>query len=361
MRIERRGKLPPLTPRVEQFLREKLDGVPIDDLVDPADQRADFICLEGSLVVELKTLEGDASERLHNAIAELQQRPDWPIFFGAVPVEAYLKNLGDDAEPIRRKLLDRVGRSIVRHLHKANRQLASETARVEGKPVRLLLLIIEDHADYDPQIVSYVVMRELQKLVAASSDEISIDGVIYLSERHATVEQERVVLPLIAIRGPGAKTSQAKTEIMDRLMDAWAEWNGCPVIDDEGPVPEFGAIDVVPDVQARSDQWRLEYHRSPYMSGLTERQLTEKFDEVVVTSMLWALKSSPRKLSPEAVAEGLKLFTHVIEELNRRHIPMQKVQQNLAQLQQAARRLQLGEDVVEWLARVAPWETDQGH
>jgi hypothetical protein len=205
MRIERTGNVPRLTPRVEKFLREKLLGVPIDETVHPEAERADFLCLDKTLIVELKTLEDDASERLHNVVEGLRQRPDWPIFYGAVSVDAYLENLGEEAEPIRRKLVDRLGRSIVRHLHKADHQLKSETARVGGDPVRLLLLVNEDHADYDPQIVAYVIMRELQKLVAASVEAVGIDGVIYLSERHATVEGQQLVLPLVAIRGPGAR------------------------------------------------------------------------------------------------------------------------------------------------------------
>lgn len=355
MRIERKGDLPLLTPRFEQFLREQLSGDSIDEMVDATIERADFLCLDGSLIVELKTLEHDASERLENVMEQLRQRPDWPVFFGPVPVEAYLENLGEDAEPIRRKLLDRLGRSIVRHLHKANKQLASETARVGGDPLRLLVLINEDHADYDPQIVSYVVMRELRKLVAASPDQISIDGVIYLSERHAAAEQQQIVLPLIAIRGPGAKESPEKDKMMDHVMNSWAEWNGCPVIDDEGPVPVFDAIEVVPDLLPSSDKWRIDYRRFPYLRELTDQQLKDRFDEIVVTNLLWGLKSSPRKFSNEEIGDALKGFTHAVEELNHRCIPMQKVQQNLAQLQEAARRLDLGEDVVAWLAKTAPW------
>jgi hypothetical protein len=198
-------------------------------------------------------------------------------------------------------------------------------------------------------------MRELQKLVAASVEAVGIDGVIYLSERHATVEGQQLVLPLVAIRGPGAKDSPAKDEVLDSVMTSWAEWNGCPVIDTSDEPPEFEAVEVVPDRMSRSDKWRLDYRRSPHLRDLSDEQLKERFDEVIVVNLLWGTKSSPKKLDREAITDALECFTHVVEELNRRHIPMQNVQQRLAQLQQAARRLRLGDDVVEWLARVTPY------
>ena len=74
MRIERTGTVAPLTPRVVEFLKEELSGVSLDDPLAVSDMRPDYICLGGRLVIELKTLAEDGSERMDNLTDELRQR-----------------------------------------------------------------------------------------------------------------------------------------------------------------------------------------------------------------------------------------------------------------------------------------------
>ena len=93
MRIERRGNAPPITPRLERFFKEALGGVPLDDLQHAEARKADFRCLNGLLAIKLKSLEEDASERMDNLTDQLRERRDWPIFFGAAPIQSFLKHL----------------------------------------------------------------------------------------------------------------------------------------------------------------------------------------------------------------------------------------------------------------------------
>jgi hypothetical protein len=92
MRIERKGPVAKLTPRLERFFVEALGGEPLDAIQHPEARKADFRCLRGLLAIELKSLEQDGSERMDNLARELSERPDWPVFYGSVQ-----DGLGKDA------------------------------------------------------------------------------------------------------------------------------------------------------------------------------------------------------------------------------------------------------------------------
>lgn len=167
MRIERTGDVAPLTPRVEKFVVEALSGISLDDPESANDMRPDDICLDGRLVIELKTLAEDGSERIDNLADELQQRDDWPMFLGSAPMKAFIQNT-TDPEGIRRQVIERLGRGIINHLKKANRQLEAYMKTATAKNlVRMLVLVNEDHESYDPHMVSYVLWHAVRRMKVA--------------------------------------------------------------------------------------------------------------------------------------------------------------------------------------------------
>lgn len=87
MRVERTGNIVALTPRVEKFLVEKLRGRSFDAKGNNT-TRPDYLCLSGLLSVEIKTLEGEATERLSNVMTPLKERDDFPAFYGEWPIDS---------------------------------------------------------------------------------------------------------------------------------------------------------------------------------------------------------------------------------------------------------------------------------
>ena len=109
------------------------------------------------------------------------------MFFGSVPMEAAFKNM-DDADALRRTALDRLGRTIVTHLKKANDQLARHSADYSRQNrANVMVLINEDHPEYDPQTVGWLVQREFAREDERGVRYPSIDAVLYLTERHGQV------------------------------------------------------------------------------------------------------------------------------------------------------------------------------
>jgi hypothetical protein len=163
MRIERKGPVAKLTPRLERFFIEALGGESLDNILHAEARRADFRCLRGLLAIELKTLEQDASQRLDNLTAELTQRPDWPAFYGSAPIEPFLRHM-QDPEQVKRRFVDRIGRAVKGHVSKADKQLAAHESTFPRKNLlKLMILANEDHEIYDPAMVRYSTQKILHR------------------------------------------------------------------------------------------------------------------------------------------------------------------------------------------------------
>jgi hypothetical protein len=351
MRIERRGKVDPLTPRFIKFLVEELGGELLDDIQAPSDRRIDYRCLRGLLAIELKTLEEDATERMSNLTDELEKRDDWPQFYGSWPIESVLSNL-DDPEPVRQKTGERIGRAIVNHLKKANKQLAAHVQDFpRNRVIRLVVLLNEDHEIYDPATVTYLMQKELGRRDGDQPRYECIDAVMFLTERHATRVGNDVAFFVGAFTGQPMEDSPWKGDVLDEIGKRWSRWNGARAVPrDAEAVNSFSTIDHVPDEMRRHDLWRLQYRRKPYMQALSNEQVRDRWDECTVRSMFAFMKDSPAKPAKDESMRNMEIFTHVSEEIARRGIPLPQLQAEMDRLLAAGIRLKLSPEQQDWLA-----------
>lgn len=350
MRIERTGLVEKLTPRVTQFLVEALGGVSLDDIQSAERRRIDYACLRGLVAVEVKTLEGNPAERTNNFVDSLRDRPDFPIFFGSVPMEAAFENM-EDPDALRRTAVDRLGRTIVTHLKKANDQL-NRHALDFPRPNRasIVVLINEDHPEYDPQTVGWLVQREFAREDDRGARYPSIDAVLYFTERHGQVRDGLIAFPTAAIHGPNIDFDNWKAGLLDHVVHRWAAWNGRPLkaIDDD-EAAAFEAFDHVPEAAPRHERWRLDYRRKPYLRPFTDDALRDRFDEVMLVTTLWGTKGSPIKLDMAAAMVAMEQFTHIQVEMHDRALPMTAFAHKIERQLAAAVRLNLPQAAIDWL------------
>lgn len=348
MRIERSGKVIKLTPRLECFFQEALGGIALDSIQHAESRKADYKCLNGILAIELKSLEEDASERIENLTNELREQFDWPIFYGSVPIQSFLKHVSNP-EIVRRQFIDRIGRSIKNHMHKANKQLtAHETNFPRKNTVKMLVLVNEDHEVYDPELVAYIVQHHLCRHENGALLHSNIDAVIYVSERHVTIMEERLAFPILCIEGPSISLASWKREVTELFLTRWARWNSIPFHESDLSKVEFSTIEHIPDEMQRYKKWELDYKRNPYMRDFTNKQLQERFDESLCVSSLMAVKSSPYKPDRNAVIWSMSSFSHVMLEMNWRGIPVTEFPYKSENLAAAAQRLGFTSNVVLW-------------
>lgn len=352
MRIERTGEIEPLTPRVERFFTEVLGGVSMDAAHLAEVTRIDYSCLRGLLAIEIKTLEEPAEERLENLAEELRQRDDWPVFLGSAPVRSFIENT-NDPEAVSRRVVDRIGRAIINHLKKANKQLkAHATAFPRRSLLRLVTLVNEDHEIYDPHTVSHILWHAVRHKEHERLIYDDIDAIFYLTQRHAVLRGDLVTFPILMVEGRGVFEEPWKAEALKFIARRWSRWNGLPDVDVDLSVDQFSTIQHIPQVATRSEWWRIEYQRRPYLESLSKEELRNAFDENAVLSLLCFLKNPPITLSQEQRMTVMRRFSDLTQELGERGIPITEFPYEPDRHIAAAKRLRLSSDVVTWLTEI---------
>lgn len=349
MRVERRGEVNKLTPRVERFLVEALRGASMDDPENSETRRVDFACLGGLLAIEIKSLEDDATERMDNLTKELQERDDWPVFLGSAPIQAFIKHL-EDSQKVERKVIERVGRAVKNHIHKANKQLEAHSASNPRKnTVRVVFLINEDHEVYDPKAVAFIVQKLLLREERGALLYPNIDAVIFMSERHATALNCQIAFPIVRIEAPPIEQAVWKRDVLDLMLRRWGAWNGRSVhhVDDDST--EFDTVEHIPEEMKRYEKWELDYRRNRYMRKFTKDELRDRLDEIMAVSTLKFGKDSPEVPIDEAVTWSMSSMSHIMLEMGWRGTPITDFPLEPGRLALAAKRLGFSEKAATWL------------
>ena len=343
-----------LTPRLERFFVEALGGKALDEIQHAEARRADFKCFRGLLAIELKSLKEDGSERLENLSDELSKRPDWPIFYGSVPIQSILKHVREP-ERVKRRFAERIGRAIKDHIRKANKQLAAHEAAFPRKNmVKVVVLANEDHEIYHPETVASFVHHLLMRREKGRLLYPHIDAIVFISERHATLFNQDIALPIVSIESPSIKDSVWKGDVIEALITRWSEWEGVPLYHSDFRKEKFSTIEHVPERMKRHENWGLDYRRRPYMSNFTDEQLRERFDEAFCISSLAFHIHAPFKPNHDAIDWSMVTISHLTLEMGWRGIPVTQFKYIPERLATAAKRLGLPKNAVAW------FEADMG-
>jgi hypothetical protein len=303
------------------------------------------------LAIELKSLEEDASERIDNLTDELREREDWPQFLGSAPIQSFLKHI-DKPEEIKRRFVERLGRAIKNHIHKANKQLAAHEADFARKNmVKVIVLANEDHEIYDPEMVAYIVQHLLLRNENGAPLYPHVDAVIFLSERHAAPVNQKIAFPIVCIEGASIEYALWKRDVTELFLVRWAAWNGVPLYHADPRKQKFSTIDHVPEQMKRYEQWELDYRRNPYMHAFTHEQLRERFDEMTCISTLAFIKGAPLKPDQRAIMWSMSSMSHMMLEMGWRGVPVTQFQYEPERMAAAAQRLRLPQNVVDWFRR----------
>ena len=355
MRIERTGKIEALTPRVERFIVEALGGKSLDEIQSHGTRRADYLCLRGLLAIELKSLEDSGEERMDNLVEELRKRPDWPMFFGSAPMQAFIDNT-DDPENVGRAVAERVSRGVLGPLRKANKQLEAHANNFPRRSqVRMLVLVNEDHEIYDPHTVSFILWHAVRRLQEDQPLYPHVDAILYITERHAMMADGRVVFPCVSVESPVIGDQEWKGDVIDLINTRWGRWNfgdARPMDADAVDISKFTTIDHIPDTAPRHERWRTDYRRNPYLRPMTKGQLHERFDEIMVMTSLSFLNGSPQRLPQEGVTLLMEQMTHMMLEMGERAIPVTDFDHGPDRVVAAAGRLNLAQSVIDWLIEI---------
>ena len=184
----------------------------------------------------------------------------------------------------------------------------------------------------------------------------SIDAVLYMTMRHGRPDGNNIAHPVIIITGSVMENCPWKNIVLNFFVQRWCQWEGARYIegdpaDAETIVDSFTTIEHIPEQMKRYERWRLAYRRDPYMRSWTYEKLRDHWDEVYIMDLFAFIRNSPIKPSEADIAKSLEQFTHLLDEIAHRGLPVEKFDSESDRMMAAAKRIGIPSVGLEWLKR----------
>jgi hypothetical protein len=314
------------------------DAERIDDIEMPHDyqsaRRADYFLSQRNVVIELKSLETDPSEKIETVLQTRREQPDFPVFFGSADLSKVLEKL-PDGDTLHTKIGERITRSVEDAFRSAKHQIA-DTKRAFGLPASSGLLVILNHnVDIlSPQILGYK-CRQLIDSPSADPRQLPAINFVWIIQatHYAGIDAGNKLVPSIYVESAKYPLS-ATTRLRIQLLAAQrAQFDGVPFVGAQdsqkiGAATSFErekAATAVPLTQA--ELWRAQYRANPYMHGLSDEAFlthtSRVFGQLVPFFAMEEGNTSPKRNATsesQVVQDYMSAWTHCLMEMNERMI-----------------------------------------
>ena len=200
---------------------ESIDHLGLD--TTQGTRRADFLWRDRSVVVEIKTLRGDAQKKIDEIVDELRRRPDFPLVLGQAPLDRVLSQLHDGQEQLRRIL--RVAMRPVEQAFRSAKHQIEGTKRLLGlgDPLGVLVLLNPDIEALDPRNVGHESSVRVEKHQELNG---TVDLVWLISEAHLVLGAQ----PCILIEGRKIDRHAWASAFADQLNERWIAFNNSQML-----------------------------------------------------------------------------------------------------------------------------------
>lgn len=226
-------RVPDLETRFKAFLERLPFSENIDELITEDQARlkhADYFLDNRRIVLELKALSIETEHKLQAKIQEVMDRPDAPIVFGRVPLEAILKKM-PEGEKITRSILDVITRPIISHFEKADKQIC-QTKESFSLPAScgVLLLLNDSVVSMDPKNMLAQCNRMILKKIDGELRYKDIAFVLIFNEAHylPSANQKQGAFLMFQLEGPTANQFESARNYLSNLTKLWTQSQGTP-------------------------------------------------------------------------------------------------------------------------------------
>lgn len=330
MRIERTGGPPDLEKAFHWFVETVLGGRSLDDNrdVEAAEGKfPDFACFRDLVLIEMKTLKADQSDRLNDVIEQNIDPEEKPIFFGTRDGASVLKNVSN-GDNIQAKIFDKLTNTVTNHLSKASRQFADYRARKKPKnSVSICVILNSQQMEFTPQMVAAVIQRRMN--VAPKDGQPprfhEIDAVVYISEKHVTrLKNGMKAFGIVVFYGAGIKEQPWKEQFVHSVIRRWSDARTDGGFHSDQVAEPFVAVEDIPEKITNGESVRLAYRRNPIFRSLSNSDLRVRWNRNVALGMLSFVKGSWKRPSPKETLSQTQEFDCLIEETNFRGIDLRE-------------------------------------
>lgn len=324
-----------LEERFKNFLRQDSFSEEIDNLELPngfeKNKKADYLLSDRKIIIELKTLKSDTSHKVVKEMNKHEGRKDYPLFYGTQGLQQVLAHLPDG-----KKINDRIYRNITRSIEdavsKADKQIEStKTAFDLSDSVGVLVVLNENIEIFTPEVIVQKLSQLLCKKVANNSLEYkNIQYVWLIAESHyCELHDGEQAFISACIEGPSAAVNTWFSPVFDELQKTWAKFNNLPLVITKENKFSTMSFKSATNTQAnsgkatRSDHWRLEYRKRPYLRNLSDKDVYT-YGQKVLNEISPNFLKGEKRLSEEKVKKIMIEWTNFLEEANYRGLNLKK-------------------------------------
>lgn len=222
-----------LRARFETFIQKFDQFESIDELLKSADphgkKRADYLLCGRKIIIEQKVLEVDPIDKPQKFINNIMERGRI-IVYGQLSTAAIFRKL-PDGNRLQRSLILKIAQVIDDCVAKADKQ-SRDTRKIFSIPdaVGILVFLNEKATILDPEIIHYSLSQVFQK----KSNDGSLryphnNGVILISDAHLMNTPKGKFKTYMTFTSPHGNAADIVRQFSDKLLRAWAKFNGIPV------------------------------------------------------------------------------------------------------------------------------------
>lgn len=301
-------------------------------------RRADYFLDRRRVIVELKSLETDPSDKIDVALEKRREDDDFPLFYGEADLMAVLGKL-HDGEQLKERIALRITRSVEDAFRSAKRQIAATRSSFDLPHSDGLLVLLNNAIDIlDPMLLGHRCRNLLDHFDSNDTHAGSINHVWIIQATHyAGVRPESLTVPSVFVESvsfPPSEITRKRIEILARQRAAFdgVRFAGNEDIGAMGQMKSFARTKrAATEPAKRHEQWRAEYKASPYLADLDDNSLLVHSSRMIRGTLpFFALggATAPARTiddDPMAYDEAMAGWTHCLEELNSRVIDLRRL------------------------------------
>jgi hypothetical protein len=337
-----------LEERFNEFVRSLQSAELVDEIqltqIQQTAKKADFFFDERQIIGEMKTITKDMEPKAKEILEKHQDRDEYPIFYDDWEPGKILAHLPDGKE-INAEIFHAITSGVEDGVEKANRQIRKTKEVFDLSNSEGILIILNDLIGImSPNIVAHKIGHLFNKRTQTGEvryPHISLAWII--SEIHILQgSQEQALLPSIVILNNHVSNYEESDNYVKWLQKKWASFNNMPLIQGGSDLESlrFSKREekTTPKMIRRSEAWKKDYHRRPYLRGLTDEKLFEYAKQINLQMLPGFINGLHKKPSSEVMHQGMENLTHLMEEMNHRGLDYRNLSSAIGEVYQELRK-----------------------
>ncbi len=314
---------------------EDLDN--IEEKFPDGTKIADY-AIRDVVVIELKTLKEDPTQKMENFFHKIMKRPDFPAIYGELNFRRVVSLLPDGEKTIQ-KFETVAFRQIESIMSKANKQVISTIKHLNmDSQTAGTLIIINEFADFfEPDVLVDYISNMLGSRPNNELRFSHLNHVILIQDTHKVKDSnpDGIVIPIYDIANDNIAQNEVseKADIaLSELIKNYSHFNKCNHKLHNSLEGEFELEKLKqPEMKKplKGQEWiEDQYRKNRYMKDFTDQQLIEFGSMVMSVTYAMVLKEKPLVLEHHRKMHIIRTQIELFEESRLRPFDLRKLDIN---------------------------------